>query len=193
MIYVGLNHILWIGFFSWFPMIYCWIESHPVDWVFPLISCDLLLDWITSCELAFSLDFPWFTVELNHIPWIGFFSWFPVIYCQIESHPVNWVFPAISCLIELHPVHLVILVISHWIESHPLNLVFPWFPVELNHNLWIKYWHPEWDVWYDWTKDYYNWLGGRSMIWWAFGSLEGHVDGSPCIVVCEMCPGYLWQ
>ena len=174
-------------------MIYCWIESHPANWVFPL-------------------DFPWFTVGLNHILWIRFFPWFPMIYCWIESHPVNWVFPliscdllsdwitscelgfsAISCLIELHPVHLVILVISHWIESHPLNLVFPWFPVELNHNLWIKYWHPEWDVWYDWTKDYYNWLGGRSIIWWAFDSLEGHVDGSPCIVVCEVCLGYLWQ
>ena len=118
---VGLNHILWVGFFSWFPMIYCWIESHPVDWVFPLISCDLLLDWITSCELAFSLDFPWFTVELNHIPWIGFFSWFPVIYCQIESHPVNWVFPAMSCLIELHPVHLVVPMISCWIKSQFMN------------------------------------------------------------------------
>ena len=118
---VGLNHILWIRFFPWFPMIYCWIESHPVDWVFPLISCDLLLDWITSCELAFSLDFPWFTVELNHIPWIGFFSWFPVIYCQIESHPVNWVFPAMSCLIELHPVHLVVPMISCWIKSQFMN------------------------------------------------------------------------
>ena len=173
---VGLNHILWVGFFSWFPMIYCWIESHPVDWVFPLISCDFLLDWITSCELAFSLDFPWFTVELNHIPWIGFFSWFPVIYCQIESHPVNWVFPAISCLIELHPVHLVVPMISCW----------------------IKYWHPEWDVWYDWTKDYYNevfqalagwevydtviiWLTWKSC-WWC-----------PCIVACGVCLEYLLQ
>ena len=114
-----------LGFSLWFPVIYCWIESHPVNWVFPLISrdllnwifpviynwikscpvnwvlpldfpwfnhilrigffllisCDLLLDWITSCELSFSPDFPWFT--------LGFFLRFPVISCWIESHLVN--------------------------------------------------------------------------------------------------------
>jgi hypothetical protein len=136
---VGLDHIPWIWFLPWLLMIYCWIESHPVNWVFPVISRDLLnwnfpviynwikscpvnwvlpldfpwfmLDWITSCELGFSLDFQWFTVELNHIPWIGFFPWFPMIYCWIESHAVNWVFPN----------------------------DFPWFTVGLNHIPWIAF------------------------------------------------------
>ena len=44
-----------------------------------------------------------------------------MIYCWIESHPLNWVFPVIYCLIGLHPVHLVI---SHWIKLHPVNFVF---------------------------------------------------------------------
>ena len=192
-----------------------------MNWLFLLIFQDLLLNWITSRELDFSLDFLWFTVGLNHIPWIGFFSWFPVIYCQIESHLVNWVFPLISCLIELHPVHLVVPIISCWIKSQPVNFVFPMVPHGIEYHLvnFVFPWFPirscdfllNWITISELNIDILNgmsgmtgprittmkcsrhWLGGRSMIWWAFDSLERHADGSPCIVVCEVCLVYLWQ
>ena len=184
-------------------MISCWIESFPMNWVFALTSCDLLLDWITSCELAFSLDFPWFTVELNHIlqigffsldfpwftvglnhiPWIGFchdllldwitscelgfsldflsftvglnhflwiriFPWFPMIYCWIEPHPMNWVVPLIS-----HDLLL------NWITSCELNF-FLQFPVGLNHIPWIGFflYFPVWLNCILWIL-FFPWIG----------------------------------
>ena len=85
-----------------------------------ILVFDFLLDWITSCELGFPHDFPWFTLDWITSCKLGFSPWFPVIYFGLNHIPQIGFFPFIC---------------RDLITSWELGFS-PWFPViyfGLNH------------------------------------------------------------